>query len=100
MTVNTIKNAGAITIEISGRIDTTTAPQLEKEVNDNIAGVSELIFDFKDVAYISSAGLRVLLTAQKVMNQQGKMKIVNVSKDIMEIFDITGFADIMDIQRS
>ena len=100
MTVNTIKSTGAITIEISGRIDTTTAPQLEKEVNDNIAGVSELIFDFKDVAYISSAGLRVLLTAQKVMNQQGKMKIVNVSKDIMEIFDITGFADIMDIQQS
>ena len=83
---------------LSGRLDSRTAPDLEKEVKDNIEGVEKLDFDFADLAYISSAGLRVLLSAQKIMNKQGKMVVKNCSDEIKEIFEVTGFSDILTIE--
>lgn len=90
------KNENAFSIALSGRLDTTTAPQLEDALE--LDGVQALEFDFAALDYISSAGLRVLLAAQKVMNKQGKMKIKNVNSDIMEVFEITGFSDILTIE--
>lgn len=84
-------------IAVEGRIDTTTAPQLEAEV-DTIGDATDLVFDFAGVEYISSAGLRVILKAQKLMNKQGKMKLINVNDDVMDVFDITGFLDILTIE--
>jgi len=79
-------------------LDTTTAPQLEDIVNQELIGVKELIFDFKNLEYVSSAGLRVLLAAQKVMTKQGNMKISNVNDSIKEVFEITGFIDFLTIE--
>lgn len=90
-------NGTALDIALTGRLDTTTAPALEAEVNTALAGVTELNFDFAQLVYVSSAGLRVLLAAQKVMNKQGKMTVRNVSAEIMEVFEITGFSDILTI---
>jgi len=87
-----------LTIALSGRLDTTTAPKLEAELKQIISGVEELILDFAGLEYLSSAGLRVLLSAQKVMNRQGSMIVKNVNETITEIFDITGFVDILTIQ--
>lgn len=87
-----------LTIELTGRLDTTTAPDLEKEVKGNIEGVESLVFDFNALEYISSAGLRVLLSAQKIMNKQGEMVVKNVSDDLKEIFEVTGFSDILNIE--
>lgn len=92
------KNDAELTIALVGRLDTNTSPQLEKELKDEIDGVTSLTFDFKALEYISSAGLRVLLSAQKIMNKQGSMKITNVNSEIMEIFEVTGFSDILDIE--
>jgi anti-sigma B factor antagonist len=92
------KNDAELTIALEGRLDTNTSPQLEKELKDEIDGVASLTFDFKALEYISSAGLRVLLSAQKIMNKQGSMKITNVNSEIMEIFEVTGFSDILDIE--
>jgi anti-sigma B factor antagonist len=92
------KNGTDFAIALEGRLDTTTAPQLEKELKEDVNGVSELTFDFAKLEYISSAGLRVLLSAQKIMNKQGHMVIRNVNDDIMEIFEVTGFSDILDIE--
>ena len=89
-------NENVLNVALSGRLDTTTAPQLEEELV--LEGVSELNLDFAELDYISSAGLRVLLAAQKVMNKQGAMKILNVNSDIMEVFEITGFSDILTIE--
>lgn len=86
------------TLKVIGRLDTTTAPQLEAAVDACISGIEELIFDFEALEYVSSAGLRVILKAQKQMNVQGEMKIINVNETIMEVFDITGFADILTIE--
>lgn len=86
-----------LTIAITGRIDTTTAPDFEAEIN-KITDVTELVLDFEGVEYISSAGLRVVLKAQKLMNTLGKMKLVNVSDDVLDVFDITGFTDILTIE--
>ena len=86
------------TVMLSGRLDTTTAPELEKALQAADASVTELILDFAGLAYVSSAGLRVLLTTQKKMNKQGKMIIRNVCDDIKEIFEITGFLDILTIE--
>jgi anti-sigma B factor antagonist len=83
---------------LSGRLDTTTAPDLEKEVKGNIEGVEKLDFDFTDLLYISSAGLRVLLSAQKTMNKQGEMIVKNCSDEILDIFEVTGFSDILTIE--
>ena len=94
-----IKNieGSVCTVALEGRLDTTTAPQLEAELKSSLNGISELVFDFTKLEYISSAGLRVLLSAQKVMNQQGSMKITNVAPEIMEVFEITGFTDILTV---
>ena len=94
-----IKNVdgSALNIALVGRLDTTTAPALETELGTALEGVDDLAFDFEKLEYISSAGLRVLLGAQKVMNKQGKMVVKNVSSDIAEVFEITGFADILTI---
>lgn len=87
-----------LNIALEGRLDTTTAPQLEAELKQSIADNTELNLDFAKLEYISSAGLRVLLAAQKVMNKQGKMVIRNVNDVISEVFEITGFADILTIE--
>ena len=87
-----------LTIELDGRLDTVTSPQLESELRSSVDGITELIFDLANLAYVSSAGLRVLLAAQKVMNRQGKMTIRNVTPEIMDIFDVTGFVDILNIE--
>ena len=87
-----------LSFALSGRLDTTTAPDLEKEVKDNIEGVEKLDFDFADLVYISSAGLRVLLSAQKIMNKQGEMVVKNCSDEIKEIFEVTGFSDVLTIE--
>jgi len=89
---------GELNIALKGRLDTTTAPQLEGELRGALDGVTTLVFDLKDMAYISSAGLRVLLSAQKTMNHQGDMILRNVNSDIMEIFEVTGFVDILNIE--
>ena len=92
------QNGGSLTIALEGRLDTTTSPELEKELKAELDGVSELTLDFAGLEYISSAGLRVLLAAQKVMNKQGEMKISHVNETIMEIFEVTGFSDILTIE--
>lgn len=93
------KQDGAnLNLALIGRLDTTTAPALEAELQASTAGVELLAFDFEKLEYISSAGLRVILGAQKIMNKQGKMVIRNVCPDVMEVFDITGFVDILTIE--
>ena len=92
------KNENAMTIAVEGRIDTTTAPELEAELKASLDGVSELVLDFEKLDYISSAGLRVLLSAQKVMIKQGEMKVIHVNETVMEIFEVTGFSDILTIE--
>ncbi len=87
-----------LTLAVSGRIDTSTAPELESVINNNAQNVKELIIDLKDMDYISSAGLRVLLKTQKLMNTQGSLLIKNVQSDVMEIFEMTGFVDILTIE--
>ena len=89
---------GKVVLGISGRLDTTTAPELEKEMENLLSEVKELVFDMSELEYISSAGLRVLLKAQKIMNAQGSMKVTNVNESIMEVFEITGFLDILTIE--
>lgn len=88
----------ALKFELDGRLDTITAPQLETEIKESIDGVVSLILDFEKLEYISSAGLRVLLSAQKIMSVQGEMKITHVNQVVMEIFEITGFAEILTIE--
>ena len=88
----------AVFIALEGRLDTTTAPDLEKELKSSLEGVTSLTLDLEKLEYISSAGLRVLLAAQKTMNQQGKMKVVHVCETIMEVFEVTGFSDILTIE--
>ena len=85
-------------ISLEGRLDTTTAPELEKVLSGSLDGVAELTFDMAALDYLSSAGLRILLGAQKQMNKQGSMKVMNVNETIMEIFEVTGFADILTIE--
>ena len=91
-------DGGKVLFTLSGRIDSDTAPDFEQEVRGSLSGVTELILDIKDISYISSAGLRVLLATQKQMNKQGKMKVLNVNKTVMEVFEITGFSDILTIE--
>ena len=98
MEIKKCREDKSLVIALIGRLDTTTSPELEKELNEEIASTEELIFDFEKLDYISSAGLRVLLSAQKAMNKQGKMIIRNVNETIMEVFDITGFVDILTIE--
>ena len=98
LNINKDVNGAKLTIALEGRLDTITSPVLESELNGSLDGVEELIFDMEKLQYISSAGLRVLLTAQKVMNKQGTMVVRNASEDVKEIFDVTGFSDILTIE--
>lgn len=98
MTIEKIAESNKLTITLTGRLDTTTAPQLETELKQNISGVNELVLDLAALEYLSSAGLRVLLSAQKVMNRQGNMVVRNVNEIIMEIFEVTGFVDVLTIE--
>lgn len=98
MTITKNLEGKKLTVALEGRLDTGTAPQLESELKTSVGGVEELVLDLKDLAYMSSAGLRVLLAAQKVMNRQGSMKVVNVNETIAEIFEITGFNEILTIE--
>jgi anti-sigma B factor antagonist len=91
-------NETELTVALTGRLDTTTAPELEKEIKASLDGMTALIIDMAALDYISSAGLRVLLSAQKTMNKQGEMKVVHVGETIMEIFEVTGFSDILSIE--
>ena len=91
-------DGSALTVTLEGRLDTSTAPELEETLKDGLDNVTDLVFDLKEMQYISSAGLRVLLSAQKVMNKKGTMVIRNASEQIREIFDVTGFSDILTIE--
>ncbi len=98
MTIDKKVNGTALKIAIEGRLDTMTSPQLEEELKTGLEGITDLTFDFEKLEYISSAGLRVLLSAQKTMNKQGSMKIIHVSEPVMDVFDVTGFVDILTIE--
>ena len=98
MTIAKIANGTELTVTITGRLDTTTAPQLEAELKQSYAGIEKLVLDFAALEYLSSAGLRVLLQAQKTMNKQGEMIIRNVNETINDIFEVTGFIDILTIE--
>ena len=97
MTITKTAENGTLRIALEGRLDTNTAPRLETELKTSLSGISELELDFSGLEYISSAGLRVLLAAQKTMSRQGKMTIRNVNETIMEVFEITGFVEILTI---
>ena len=99
MTITKNQDGGKLTVALEGRLDTVTSPQLEAELRASVNGVKELTFDLEKLDYVSSAGLRVLLAAQKVMNRQGGMKVTNVKPEIMEIFEVTGFVDILKIEN-
>ena len=98
MTIKKTAVENKLTVALEGRLDTTTAPELEKELKNSLDGVEELTFDFEKLDYISSAGLRVLLSAQKTMNRQGVMKVVHANEMIREIFEVTGFSDILTVE--
>ena len=98
MTIEIKRNAEVTTIELAGRLDTTTAPVLDKAINEDIGNVKNLVLNLKGLEYISSAGLRVLLGAQKKMQKIGSMKVTNVCEAVMEVFEMTGFADILVIE--
>ena len=98
MTIEKKINGEALTLIVSGRLDTQTAPELEAKLDSVLTGLKELTFDMTNLEYVSSAGLRVILKAQKAMNAQGSMKLTGVNDSIMEVFDITGFLDILTIE--
>ena len=100
MTIEIKRNAEETTIKLVGRLDTTTAPALDKTINEDIAGTKNLILDVKELEYISSAGLRVLLGAQKKVQKTGRMLLTNVCEDVMEVLEMTGFADILTIEKN
>ena len=99
MTINKKVNGNALEIALEGRLDTMTAPELEAELNQSLAGADSLTLDFSKLEYISSAGLRVLLSAHKAMSAKGGMKVTNVNEIVQEVFEVTGFADILNIER-
>ena len=98
MNIQTTKDGAKATVAVSGRLDTTTSPELEAELKEILPDTEDLTFDFSELEYISSAGLRVLLSAQKTMNKQGSMKVTGINDVIKEIFDVTGFSDILTIE--
>ena len=98
MTIEIKVNKDETVIALEGRLDTTTAPALDKTIGEDIAGTKHLILDVKELEYISSAGLRVLLGAQKKMQKIGSMKVIHVCEEVMEVFEITGFADILVVE--
>lgn len=99
MTINSTITGTELNIALEGRLDTNTAPELEAELKKNIEGISRLVFDIEKLEYISSAGLRVLLSSHKIMTGQGTMTIRNVREEVMEIFEVTGFDEILNIER-
>lgn len=98
MNVNINKEDSNLTIEIEGRLDTLTSPELEKEVDSALDGITNLVVDLKNLEYISSAGLRVLLGVAQVMEDQGDMKVINVSSEVKDIFEVTGFDEVLTIE--
>ncbi len=98
LNINKKVENGTLCIALEGRLDTTTSPVLEAELKNSLDGLKELVLDFEKLEYISSAGLRVLLSAQKTMNSQGSMKVTHVNENVMEIFEVTGFSDILTIE--
>lgn len=98
MTIVKKQNGSALEIALEGRLDTVTAPELEAELNQSLSNADSLVFDFSKLEYISSAGLRVLLSAHKTMSARGGMKVTHVNEIIQEVFDVTGFADILSIE--
>ena len=98
LTITENRRETELTVALAGRLDTTTAPELEQKLRENLPGVTELVLDLADLEYISSAGLRVLLGAQKIMMKQGSMKLTHVNETVMEIFEVTGFVDILTIE--
>ena len=98
MTISKQQNGSALTLALEGRLDTTTSPELEKELKASLNGADSLILDFSKLDYISSAGLRVLLSAHKQMSAKGGMKVTNVNEIVREVFDVTGFADILTVE--
>lgn len=98
MTIQKTRKGSGLTLAVEGRLETTTAPELEAVIKSELDGVTALVFDFSKLDYISSAGLRVLLTAQKTMNRQGSMKVTGVNEIVGEVFEITGFSDILTIE--
>lgn len=98
MEVTKTRQGDALTVVIAGRINTTTAPDLERAISGSLDGVTDLVLDFADVEYISSAGLRVILSTQKVMRRQGKMVVRNVKPEVLEVFEITGFLDFLTVE--
>ena len=98
MTINMDRNGTSLTVSLDGRLDTSTAPKLETELKSALKGVRDLTIDLAELAYVSSAGLRVLLSAQKVMNRQGEMVVRNANDAVMDVFEVTGFVDILNIE--
>ena len=98
MEISKVNEGSKLTIALDGRLDTITSQQLEKELRTSINGITELVFDFEKLTYITSAGLRVVSAAQKVMNKQGSLVIRNTQPDVREVFDVTGLSDIMNIE--
>ena len=98
MEINKILNNGELVLKVSGELNTTTYQQLEDIISNSLAGVKSLVFDFEKLEYISSAGLRVLLMSKKIMDKQGKMVVKNANKSVMDIFEITGFASVLDFE--
>ncbi|MCF0142435.1 MAG: STAS domain-containing protein [Parasporobacterium sp.] len=98
MTITDTREGSFLTVFVEGRLDTVTAPELEGFLSHSLNGVENLVFDFKDLEYVSSAGLRVILSTQKTMSKQGSMKVTNVNETVMEVLDITGFSDILTIE--
>lgn len=97
MKIENTKNGSALVLKVIGRLDTTTAPELEAELKNSLEGITDLTFDFADLEYISSAGLRVLLIAIKKMNAQGTLVVKNANELVMEVFEVTGFKDLMTV---
>ena len=98
MNIKNDVNGSVLTVMLEGRLDTTTSPILEEELKGSIEGMTKVVLDLEKLEYISSAGLRVILSTQKIMNKQGEMVIKNVSESVMEVFEITGFVDILTIE--
>lgn len=99
MNIKKKKDGSTLTVKISGRIDTATAPEVDKCINQNLDGVTSLILDFEDVNYVSSAGLRVLLSLHKKMMANGEMKLINVNSEVCDVFEVTGFDEILTFER-
>lgn len=98
MNIQKTVSGTTLTVALEGRLDTTTAPKLEEELRSSVDGITRLVFDVEKLEYVSSAGLRVLLAMQKLMNQQGEMVLQNVNEAVMEVFEVTGFSDILRIE--